>query len=93
MGSVLFLATKRAKVYNYARYFNEEYETLMEKSYTDTDNRRFLMQKAEKILMDTQGVVPIYFFVSTNLVHDYVKGYEKNIMDHHLTRYMEIEKN
>ena len=35
-------------------------------------------------------MLPVYYYVSTHLIKPYVKGWQSNITDRHLSRYMYI---
>jgi oligopeptide transport system substrate-binding protein len=57
----------------------------------DPDRRRALLRDAERILLDEQPVLPLYFYVSKKLVKPHVRGWQANIMDHHYTRHLSLE--
>ena len=42
------------------------------------------------ILNEDAPYMPVYFYVSTHLIKPYVKGWQSNIMDRNLSRYMYI---
>ena len=46
--------------------------------------------QAEAIAMDDQPVIPIYYYVSKNLVSDRVKGWVDNTKDVHRRRWMSL---
>ena len=50
-----------------------------------------LLRQAEAQLLEDLPVLPIYFYTSRRLVKPRVRGWEGNIMDVHLTRYMDLE--
>src|SRR5215472_1640615 len=76
----LFLAQTSTKQQNYAKFSNPEYDKLMDQAAItgDTDKRAGLLQQAETILIKELPVLPIYFYVSKNLVSTKVKGWEDN---------------
>ena len=43
-------------------------------------------------MLDDMPMLPIYYYVSKQLVKPWVAGYETNIMDHHHTRHFRILK-
>ncbi len=49
----------------------------------DPSKRLALLREAEQLLMDQQPIIPIYFYVSLNLVRPYVEGFYPNIQDIH----------
>ena len=54
--------------------------------------KRFeLLSKAEKILVDDLGNMPLLYYSYHNIVSPKVKGCEDNVMDVHPSRFIEIE--
>ena len=53
--------------------------------------RMQMLQQAEKILMSELPIIPIYFYVSTNLVKPRVKGFSGNIQDVHPLHILRVE--
>jgi oligopeptide transport system substrate-binding protein len=41
-------------------------------------------------MLDDMPVLPIYYYVSKQMVKPWVAGYESNIMDHHHSRHFRI---
>jgi oligopeptide transport system substrate-binding protein len=58
----------------------------------DLDARAKLLGKAEAIAMEDQPIIPIYYYVSKNLVAKHVKGWVDTVNDIHRWRYLKIEK-
>ncbi len=50
---------------------------------SDPDERFKLLQQAERILMDDLPILPIYFYVSKNMVKPHVRGFHNNLQDVH----------
>jgi oligopeptide transport system substrate-binding protein len=73
-------------------YSNSKYDALIDQAgVTNNEAARFaLFHKAEAILNEDAPVVPVYYYVSTNLIKPYVKGWQANVTDRHLSRYMYI---
>ncbi len=73
-------------------YSNPTYDALMDRISNSNDNAaRFAMfHKAEAILNEDAPVVPVYYYVSTDLIKPYVKGWQSNVTNRHLSRYMYI---
>lgn len=90
----LFLLSSPAKNYNYGQFNNEEFDQYMLKASTtlDAKERMKLMEKAEKVAMKHQPVAPLFHKASEHIVATYVKGWEDNVRDLHLSRYLRIEK-
>jgi ABC-type oligopeptide transport system substrate-binding subunit len=79
----LFLAQTSTKQQNFGKFSNPEYDRLMDEASVTADQRKRaeLMQQAETILIRELPVLPIYFYVSKNLVSQKVKGWEDNLFD------------
>jgi oligopeptide transport system substrate-binding protein len=87
------LQTSTGKL-NYGRYSNAEFDRLMDEAAKTNDlkARADLMRQAEARALGDSATIPIYYYVSKNLVQQYVKGWEPNTKDIHRTRYISIEK-
>jgi len=70
---------------NQTNWSNKKYDGLIEaaKSETDVAARLSLLHQAERILMDEQPIIPIYFYRSINMVHPRIEGFSANIQDVH----------
>lgn len=77
---------------NYGRFSNAEFDALMEQSngIVDLEKRAELMKQAEQIAMDQTAAIPIYYYLSRNVVSPKVKGFENNVFDIHRTRWLEL---
>ncbi|WIJ25998.1 peptide ABC transporter substrate-binding protein [Devosia sp. RR2S18] len=75
---------------NYGRYSNEEFDSLMAQAATeqDLDARAELLAQAEEIAMDEFAAIPIYWYVSKNVVSPSISGFEDNAKDIHRTRWL-----
>lgn len=78
---------------NAGQYNNEKFNRKMQEAANTLDlkKRAKIMQEAEQIALDDFAVIPIYFYVSTNLVSSHVKGWQVNSRDVHRTRWMSKE--
>ena len=76
----LFLSQTSTKQQNYSKFSNPDYDRLMDRASTTSNvpKRAQLMEQAESILLKELPVLPIYFYVSKNLVSTKVKGWEDN---------------
>ena len=45
--------------------------------------RMEFLEKAERLLMDELPIIPIYFYVSRNMVRPQVRGFYNNLQDTH----------
>jgi ABC-type oligopeptide transport system substrate-binding subunit len=88
----LFLLQTSTKQQNFARFSNPQYDRLMdEASFTaDLVKRAALLAQAERILLEELPVMPIYFYVSKNLVSTKVKGWQDNPLDWEYVRNLSL---
>jgi oligopeptide transport system substrate-binding protein len=79
----LFLNQTSTKQQNSSRFSNPDYDRLMDEAAVTSDQmkRAQLMEQAETILLREMPVLPLYFYVSKNLVSTKVKGWEDNLFD------------
>jgi len=71
-------------------YANPRYDLLLEQIAAERISalRRNLMIEAERMLLADQVILPTFVYVSKRLVNPRLKGWQDNVMDHHLTRHM-----
>jgi oligopeptide transport system substrate-binding protein len=76
--------------YNYGRYNNPEFDALLRQSatITDAEERAAVLREAEEIAMNDVAVLPIYYYVSKNVVSPRISGFEDNAKDIHRTRWL-----
>jgi oligopeptide transport system substrate-binding protein len=88
----LFLAQGDNKGLNYASYRNDAFDALMKKAAAEADlkARAATLREAEAILMAEQPFAPLLFYSSKNLVSPKVAGFENNVLDRHLSRFLSI---
>lgn len=79
---------------NYGAYSNPEFDQLMKQAATTLDmtERAHVMEHAEQVMLDDFAALPIYYYVSRNLVSTKLKGWEDNIEDIHRSRWISIEQ-
>lgn len=90
----LFLFETKNPGFNYPRWSNKEYDALMDKASKTQDlhERSKILSEAEQIFLKELPAIPILYYSSRALVSDQLKGWEDNIQNVHLTRYLSIEK-
>ncbi len=90
----LFLLESRSKSLNYGNYNNADYDRLMDQAYIESDlkKRAEIMKRAEAISMADMPIIPIYYYVSKNMVAKYVEGWEDAVNDKHRTRWLSLDK-
>ncbi len=83
----LFRTGDRRNDYGYS---NEVFDAMLLEVGTERirARRSRLMFEAERILLTDFAIIPIYSYVTKRLVDQHLKGWQNNVMDHHLTRYM-----
>ena len=88
----LFLLQSSSGKLNYARYSNPQYDELMNRAAAtrDLDERAEVLRQAEALALKETAMVPIYYYVSKNLVQQYVEGWVENTKDIHRTRYISL---
>ena len=76
--------------YNYGRWHNEEFGELMSQAEKESDleKRADLFLQAEQIAIDHSAAIPIYYYVSRNIVSPKIRGFVNNARDIHRTRYL-----
>ncbi|MFT7642439.1 MAG: oligopeptide transport system substrate-binding protein [Pirellulaceae bacterium] len=64
---------------------NPEYDGLIESAGKEADpkTRMEILHRAETILMEELPILPIYYYVSINMVRPEVTGFSNNILDRH----------
>ena len=75
---------------NYGRYSNPKYDELMTQASSELDlvKRAGLMHQAEATAMDEFASIPIYWYVSKNVVSPKIMGFEDNAKDINRVRWM-----
>ena len=88
----LYLMQGSTGANNYSGFDNAEYNRLIDEANVETNSvkRNELMKQAEAIAMVEMPNIPIYYYVSKNLVSERVQGYVDNVSDKHRTRYMTL---
>jgi len=69
-------------------YNNEYFDELLDLAKSENSNRISILQAAEKQMLNDQAIVPLYYYVSKHLVDKNLNGWENNLLDHHLSRYI-----
>lgn len=78
---------------NCTGFSNAEYDRLIADAAKELNpaKRRQTLEHAERILMEEMPIVPVYFYVSRNLVKPYVRGWYNNFQDTHQLRTIWID--
>jgi oligopeptide transport system substrate-binding protein len=77
---------------NYSFWQDDQFDRLMDAAGASRgDERLARLRQAEERMLDQQVIVPLYYYVSRHLVHPEVQGFEDNLMDLHLSRWLSIQ--
>ena len=89
----LFLGQSGNVGLNYATWSNGGFDALMTKAEKETDlvRRGAALSAAEAILLEETPYLPLLFYSSKNLVSPKVEGWQSNVLDRHLARYISIK--
>jgi oligopeptide transport system substrate-binding protein len=70
---------------NETGWHNDEYDRLIDEAARarDPQERLRMLKKAENILLEELPIIPFYYYVKTDMVRDYVKGWHGNALDVH----------
>ena len=79
---------------NLPGYRNPRYDALLTQAAAETDRarRRALLEEAERLMLEDQPVLPLYFYVNKHLVKPHVKGWRNNVMNVQYSRNLTIER-
>ena len=86
---------RKASGNNLGHYDSPEFERLMDAAAAagaNPEQRMKLLSQAEKVLVDDDGMLPLLFYSSHNIVSSRVKGWEENVMDIHPSRFITVEQ-
>jgi len=70
---------------NNTGFSNSAYDTIIADAAKEPDEKKRmeLLESAEKLLMDEMPIIPVYFYVSRNMVRPHVRGFYNNLQDTH----------
>jgi len=79
---------------NQTGWSNRDYDRLISEAGREPDRakRMDLLRQAEQILMTELPVIPIYYYVTKNLVRPYVHGFRTNLQDHHPLQFLSVDQ-
>lgn len=79
---------------NYGRWSNKDYDALIKQGNEEIDltKRAEIYKKAEQLALDDSAAIPIYYYVSQNIVAPKVEGFVDNIQDIHRTRWLSVKE-
>lgn len=79
---------------NMTGWGNEKYDALIDaaKAEPDPAKRMEIFKEAEAQFLDETPIIPMYFYVSKNLVKPYVKGFCNDVQDLHPHTLLEVDQ-
>ncbi|MBX9458764.1 MAG: peptide ABC transporter substrate-binding protein [Rhizobium sp.] len=80
--------------FNYGKWTNAKYDELLKASYDETDpvKRMQVLNEAEALMLAEHPIAPMMNYASLWLINKKVKGFNQNLVNEHLTRYLSIEE-
>jgi oligopeptide transport system substrate-binding protein len=92
--NILYLMDSSTGVLNYAGYSSGEFDRLMAQASltADLEERADLLRQAEAMALADMPNIPIYYYVSKNLVAPHVQGWVDNTKDIHRTRWLSLSR-
>jgi oligopeptide transport system substrate-binding protein len=77
---------------DYGQYRNPRFDALLDQAAQQPDNaaRYRLLEQAEALLNEDGVYIPLYYFATRHLIKPYVKGWQSNLMDRNLSRYLYV---
>ncbi len=68
---------------NLTGYSNTKYDELLEQASEQADpvRRRELLERAERLMLAEQPLIPLYFYVNKHLVSPRLRGFSNNVMN------------
>jgi oligopeptide transport system substrate-binding protein len=75
---------------NYGDYNSPVFDGLLDQADHEPDpgRRAAILARAEQTMLDDEGIAPIYFWVSRNLVNPKITGWTDNVEDFHRVRWL-----
>jgi oligopeptide transport system substrate-binding protein len=93
---VTFLGLLKSDVgaQNYGDYKSPAYDALLEQADQEPDaaKRAQILAKAEQIMLDDEGMAPIYFVVNRNIVNPKITGWVANSENFHRARWLCVKR-
>lgn len=79
---------------NWGEYSNPAFDTALDSAQHEPDihRRSEKLAQAEGIFLKDHAAMPLWFWVSLNVVWPYVKGFEANALDYHRSRWISIDQ-
>ena len=91
--NIAYIAMKGGSV-NYGKWYSDDFERINNqlKTIVDMNERYRLIAQAEKIMLDDVAIIPLIRKNTLALVHPDLEGWDNNISDIHLSRWLSWKK-
>jgi oligopeptide transport system substrate-binding protein len=89
----LNLMVSTNKAFNYGHWENAKFDELMKASYNEADaaKRMKILNEAETLMLADYPIAPMMNYASLWLINKKVKGFNQNLVNEHLTKYLSVE--
>ena len=79
---------------NRTGYASKLYDSLIHRAEeeADPDKRLRILEEAEKLILEDLPILPIYYYVTKNMVRPWVKGFHDNLQNQHPMKFFSIDK-
>ncbi|MEO0410998.1 MAG: peptide ABC transporter substrate-binding protein [Pseudomonadota bacterium] len=79
---------------NYPNYNSPAFDALFGKGQRESDigTRMGYFRQAEAVLIEDSPILPLYYYVSKNLVADDIEGWENNLPNRHRSRWLRFKR-
>jgi oligopeptide transport system substrate-binding protein len=90
----LFLLESDNKGFNYGKWNNPEYDSLMKQAAAETDlkKRADILKKAEAIFMREEPWIPVMHYGTKNLISPKLTGFHQNIAGVYPSRFLQLKQ-
>ena len=75
---------------DYGGFADARFDTLLDRAAQEPDNaaRYRLLEQSEQVLNREVAYIPLYYYATRHLAKPYVAGWQSNLLDRNLSRYM-----
>jgi ABC-type oligopeptide transport system substrate-binding subunit len=75
---------------NYSGYVNPRYDALLDQADREPDaaRRALILAEAEQLMLDEEGIIPVFQVVSRALVSPRITGWTDNVENFHRARWV-----
>ncbi len=77
---------------NYGAFSDPRFDALLDHAAQEPDNavRYRLLEQSERILNEDAVYLPLYYYATRHLIKPYVRGWQSNLVDRNLSRYLYV---